>query len=139
MSLHRVRLELAPCPQAPDGDSRCGYELTVPLDREGRLQPASWQRRSGDCRVRRFWFGQDYRSGILVHTGQGHWAFSQLPSDSRGQPIWQLESDRLVENEIVRVTELDGVVRPFRVARVRALLRLFGRPAAEGNLDKRHG
>ena len=139
MSLHRVRLELAPCTEAPDGDSRCGYELTVPLDRNGRLQAASWQRRFADCRVRRFWFGQKYRSGILVHIGQGQWAFSQLPGDSGGHPIWRLQSDRLVENEIVTVTELDGVARHFSVARVRPLLRLFGGPKAEGNVDKRHG
>src|SRR3546814_6797976 len=80
MPLKTIRLELARHPDHPEGSSRHGYELQAPLQADGHLDEAAWHslHRTVQMPVRRFWSGDDDRSGELVHTRHG-WAFSYAP------------------------------------------------------------
>lgn len=116
--LRKVRLELARTPEFPDGNAACGYELVLPLDRHGVLDPREWRAHSERCTVRRFWPGQDDEHGRLIHTRHRAWAFSYAPGEDDDEPMFRLETHKLVPGEYVSVTEHDGVTRPFRVAAV---------------------
>jgi hypothetical protein len=119
MPLHTVRLELARNPGFPEGSARHGYELRAPLDDEGRFDAAIWLAHKDDCRVRRFWPGEEDRFGSLAHHRGHHWAFhyddeAALPEE----PIFRFDRHVFREGEYVSITEHDGVMRTFRVARV---------------------
>jgi len=61
--LKRVRLELARSREFPDGITRHGYEVTMPLDEGGRIDRATWEKTPEVCTVRRFWKGDDDLAG----------------------------------------------------------------------------
>lgn len=119
MSLKRIRLELARTPDFPEGSSANGYDFVAPLDEKGYLDSSKWPEVKSACTVRRFWSGQPDEHGVLIHRRNGDWAFSYAPGDDDDEPIFRFDRHLFVEGEYVSVTEHDGVVRPFRVARVR--------------------
>ena len=49
-----VRLLLAREKGHPSGDRNEGYDLVLPLDVEGRIDPSEWKAHQAACRVRRF-------------------------------------------------------------------------------------
>jgi hypothetical protein len=53
-SFRAVRLLLAREKGHPEGDRGEGYDLLVPLGKEGRLDPAEWKAHQDACRVRHF-------------------------------------------------------------------------------------
>ena len=119
MPLKRIRLELARMPGFPDGRADHGYEFVAPLDGDGHLDRAGWQKDAAACTVRRFVPGEDEENGHLVHTRHG-WAFSYAEGADDDEPIFKFDKHRFVEGEYVTITEHDGVARPFRVVSVRA-------------------
>lgn len=120
MSLKRIRLELARCADFPEGSHECGYDFVAPLTESGELDAAAWRQVPGQCTVRRFWRHQDDEAGRLVHTGAHGWSFRYSDRDPDDEePIFQLDRHRMVEGEYVSITEHDGVLRTFRVVRVR--------------------
>jgi hypothetical protein len=46
-------------------------ELVAPLDHFGHIDPPLWQRHRNQCRVRRFWQGEDDQIGPLVYKREG--------------------------------------------------------------------
>lgn len=56
--LMRVRLELARSREFPQGSSRHGYELVLPLDENGKIDLARWEKAPEVCTVHRFWEGE---------------------------------------------------------------------------------
>jgi len=114
--LKKVRLELARTPEFPEGNPACGYELVLPLDRRGVLDAVEWRQHKERCTVRRFWPGDKDEVGHLIHTRHRAWAFSYTPGEEDDEPLFKLETHRLLPGEYVSVTEHDGVTRPFRVA-----------------------
>lgn len=110
-----VRLELARTQEFPEGSRNHGYELTVPVDREGHLDREGWHKDKTRCKVRRFWAGEDDQFGNLVHTRRHAWAFSYAPGEEDDEAIYHLESHIFATGEYVSVTEHDGVTRPFKV------------------------
>ena len=116
--LHKIRLELARTREFPEGSSACGYELVVPLDKDGRLDAEGWRKHRRACTVRRFWQDEKDELGELIHTRHRTWAFSYAPGEEDDEPLFRLESHRLAPGEYVSVTEHDGVTRPFRVVAV---------------------
>jgi hypothetical protein len=117
MALKRIRLELARTPEAPEGDSGCGYEFTAPLDYKGRIDPKGWAREKSQCDARRFWHRSIDERGSLVHHRGNQWAFAWRGSDSE-EPIHRFDRHAFKVGEYVSVTEHDGVLRPFRVVAV---------------------
>jgi hypothetical protein len=65
--LHHITLHLARSKDFPEGSARHGYEITAPLDEQGRLDQEEWARKRTHCRVRRFWPNEADRQGVLVH------------------------------------------------------------------------
>jgi hypothetical protein len=116
--LRKIRLELARTPESPEGSPACGYEMVLPLDKDGRLDADEWRANRHACTVRRFWEREKDEHGVLVHTRHHTWAFSYAPGDDDDEPLFRLDSHRLLPREYVSVTEHDGVTRPFRVVSV---------------------
>ncbi|MBS0222411.1 MAG: hypothetical protein JSR91_16910 [Proteobacteria bacterium] len=117
MGLKKIRLELARTPDFPDGSSECGYELTAPLTRSGKLDPKQWMQDKDKCAVRRFWKEAEDEHGRLTHHRGGTWAFSYKPEDE-DEPIFRFDKHKFAPGEYVSVTERDGIARPFRVIEV---------------------
>jgi len=119
MALRHVRLELARTPDHPDGSILCGYELNLPLDADGRFDPAAWKAHAKECTVRRFWEGEDDENGLLIKVGRG-WAFSYDPdTDADDEPMFRLEDHQFAQGEYLSITEHDGVQRTFRIVYIR--------------------
>ena len=123
MNLDRIRLELARDKDFPDGSSRHGYELVLPLDAQGKIDLESWKQTRERCRVHRFWRGEDDEVGHMVRTRGGQWAFHY---DVNGDPDEDETGFRLGEHcfkpgEYVSIKEHDGEMRTFRVVSVRPL------------------
>lgn len=120
MALKTIRLELARHPDYPEGSSRHGYELQAPLQPDGHLDEAAWRslHRTEHTLVRRFWPGEDDRSGELVHTRHG-WAFSYAPGEDDDETVFRLDRHLFRPGEYVTVTEPSGAAHTFRVVSVR--------------------
>ncbi len=113
--IRKVRLEVARCHEFPDGSSEHGYELYLPLDAEGRLDRALWQKHRLETSFRRFW-GEDEETGVLRHGRQG-WALAL--SDQEGdETIFRGDEHRFAPGEYLSIAERDGVTRTFRVVSV---------------------
>ena len=74
----RIRLNLARSKQFPAGSDRHGYEFVAPLDADGHIDLAQWQKHRANCGVRRFWDGEE-EYGRLIHKPGGaehsRWVF----------------------------------------------------------------
>ena len=75
----RIRLHLARSKEFPEGSARHGYEFVAPLDNNGHIDAGAWMQHRENCRVRRFWAGEDDMVGQLVHKPGGaehaRWVF----------------------------------------------------------------
>lgn len=88
----RIRLHVARSKEFPGGSTRHGYEFVAPLDRNGHIDAELWQSHRDQCRVRRFWVGEDDQVGRLVHKPGGsehaRWVFdydrSRVDDDEAG-------------------------------------------------------
>lgn len=121
MSLHHVRLTLARNENFPNGSLDHGYDLVVPLDKEGMLDAEGWKTHAKSCNVRRFWNGEEDRNGLLRHIGRG-WLIDYDASTREGdEPFFKLDRHPLRAGEYVTVTEEDGEQLTFRVATVEPL------------------
>ncbi len=120
MALKTVRLELARCPEFPDGSGAHGYEFVAPLTADGHVDVAAWRQHRADCRVRRFWAGEPDRHGHLIHTRQRTWVFhydlDREPAED--EPGYRFDAHVFKPDEYVSITEHDGVTRPFKVVGV---------------------
>ena len=118
MTLKLVRLELAREPARPQGSAHHGYEIVAPLKENGELDAAEWRKKREACTVRRFWEGEDDRSGHLSHIGSG-WRFHYPGEDiDEDDPIYKLGSHKLAPGEYISIDEDDGERHTFRVMSV---------------------
>lgn len=118
--LQRVRLELARCPEFPQGSHEHGYDMIVPINAEGHIDADAWKLLRDRCRVKRFWGDEPDEVGHVIHKPGGTWAFHY---DIRGDAAhdetgFRFESHAFVPGEYVSLKEQDGVLRTFRVTRV---------------------
>ena len=118
--LRRVRLELARDPEHPEGSRERGYDLIVPLDAKGHINPKAWKEIRDRCRVRRFWADEKDEVGHIVHKPGGAWAFHyDIRGDAQHDETgFRFESHTFVPGEYVSLKEQDGVLRTFRVTSV---------------------
>lgn len=70
----RIRLELARNHQFPEGNTRHGYVLVLPLDEGGRIDEISIREAPELCTLHRFWAGEGDSVGQVVRRGSGRWA-----------------------------------------------------------------
>jgi len=121
----RIRLELARSKEFPGGSAKHGYELVVPLDADGHIDPTLWRKHRDYCRLRRFW-GDEEAVGRLFHKPGGpehaRWVF-----DYTGKPEYDDESGYRLgahafrQGEYVSITDEAGALHTFRVVSVAAL------------------
>jgi hypothetical protein len=117
--LKRIRLELARSRAFPGGSARHGYEVVIPLDRDGRIEKAPEV-----CTVHRFWEGDDDLVGELVHPAPDTWAFSYFPSDEDDELIHRLEDHVCRPGEYLSIRAPDGQTPAFRIVPVKPALAL---------------
>ena len=122
MTLQTIRLELARDADFPQGSSEHGYEFVAPLGADGHIDAEGWRGARKNCRVRRFWEGEDEEQGHLIHLrGAGGWAFHyDIDGDPDvDEPGYKFDSHVFREGEYVSIREQDGRLRTFKVVTVR--------------------
>ena len=118
----RIRLDLARSKEFPAGSAQRGYEFVAPLDAKGHIDTALWQAHRDNCRVRRFWQGEDDQIGRVVHKpgGQEHarWVFdydrNRLDDDEAG---YRFGAHVFAPGEYVTISDQDES-HTFRVVSV---------------------
>ena len=117
-ALKKIRLELARTKEFPEGNPRCGYEFTAPLNKDGHLDLELHRKNKSACRVYRFWEGQKTEEGALLHLGKDRWVFSYAPGTDDDEPAFKFDRHGFVAGEYVSITEHDGITRPFKIVSV---------------------
>jgi hypothetical protein len=112
-----VRLLLAREKGHPVGETEEGYDLLVPLDTEGRLDPAEWKSHQAHCRVRKFHAGAEDRIGRLRRKPGGQWYFDYVEGERDDEIGFRLGEERFVTGEYVSVGHA-GTMHTYQVARV---------------------
>lgn len=121
MTLNRIRLELARCPEFPNGSAQRGFEFVAPLTGDGHLDTEEWRKHKDACRVHRFWVAEPDQIGRLVH-GRGGWSFHYDGEDfDEDEPVYKLDRHTVREGEYLSIMEADEELRTFRVVRVQPL------------------
>jgi hypothetical protein len=122
----RIRLHLARSKEFPDGSTRHGYEFVAPLDTKGHIDQQLWQKHREHCRVRRFWEGDEDKSGFVVHKPGGaehaRWVFdydeTRSDDDESG---YRFGAHSFLPGEYVSISDDDGEVHTFRVVSVQSM------------------
>ena len=117
--LRQVRLETARCHEFPEGSSDHGYELSLPLTLDGRLDRDAWLKHRDSVGFRRFW-GVEMEHGQLKHARRG-WTLAFAPGTDDDEVIFKGDEHRFAEGEYVSIKERDGITRTFRVVSVKSL------------------
>ncbi len=112
-----VRLLLAREPGHPGGDHDEGYDLLVPLAKDGRLEPAEWKKHQAHCRVRHFRSGQSDRIGRLRRKPGGQWYFDYEEGVRDDEIGFRFDEERFVTGEYVSIGRI-GNMHTYQVARV---------------------
>jgi hypothetical protein len=121
--LKRIRLELARSREFPVGSSQHGYEFVAPLDGGRHIDVAQWKKRRSECRVRRFWQGEDDQNGRLVHKpgGSEHafWAFDYDPEDVDDDELgYRFGAHAFLPGEYVTIRSPSGEEHTFSIVSV---------------------
>lgn len=119
----RIRLHLARSKEFPQGSPRHGYEFVAPIDAKGHIDLDQWRQHRENCRVRRFWNGEEDQVGRLQHKSGGaehaRWVFdydeTRVDDDEAG---YRFGSHAFIPGEYVSITEDDGDIHTFRVVSV---------------------
>ena len=131
--LQRISLHLGRTASHPEGSSWDGYEITAPLDDDGRLVVGEWHRERDKCRVRRFRPGEPDRHGWLLHRAGGDggasWGIDYDEASFEDDEIgYKLDRHRFTVGEYVSIREQDGDFQPYKVVAIRPA----GKPEAVG-------
>jgi hypothetical protein len=107
-AFHRIRLALARESGHPEGSRDHGYDLVVPLDASGRLDPAWLKTHRDRYRFVHFTPGAERKAGHLVHRPGGSWAFHyDISGDEDDAGGYRFQSERFVVGEYVPIREGD--------------------------------
>lgn len=133
--LQRISLHLGRTASHPEGSSQDGYEITAPLDAQGRLVAEEWHGAREKCRVRRFRPGEPDRHGWLLHRAGGEggasWGIDYDEASTDDDEVgYKLDRHRFTVDEYVSIREQDGDFLPYKVVAIRPA----GKPASAGAL-----
>lgn len=112
---HASRVRLERCPQigCVNGDPTTGYELTLPLDRDGEIDPLVLARDPAKWQVRRFEKGHPDLAGGVARDAAGGWGF-RYGNDQEARCDRLANSSRFRPNSIIDVFE-GGQTWAYRV------------------------
>jgi hypothetical protein len=116
-SFRHVKLLLAREKGHPEGERDEGYDLLVPLYKDGRLDAHQWKTHQAACRVRHFSGTEDARIGRLRRKPGGQWYFDYAEGERDDEIGFHLGEERFVTGEYVSIGRT-GVVHTYQVARV---------------------
>ena len=116
-SFHHVRLVLARGKDHPEGDREEGYDLLVPLNHEGFLDPLEWKKSRDACRVRYFRDGKTARIGLLRRKPGGQWYFDYELGDRDDEIGFRLGEECFRLGEYISVGR-EGAFVTYQVERV---------------------
>jgi hypothetical protein len=119
----RIRLTLARSPEFPQGSLWHGYEFVAPLDDKGHIDVALWRQHRENCRVRRFWQGQDDQIGFLVHKPGGpehaRWIFDyDQAAEEDDESGYRFGAHVFRLGEYVSIRDGDGDMHTYKVVSV---------------------
>lgn len=119
----RIRLNLARNKEFPEGSTRHGYEFVAPLDAKSHIDVQLWRQHRDNCRVRRFWEGEEDQSGFLVHKPGGpdhaRWVFDyDRAADTDDESGYRFGGHAFVPGEYVSIRDDEGEMHTFRVTSV---------------------
>lgn len=119
----RITLHLARSKEHPEGSSRFGYELVVPLSSDGRIDPTVWATHKDACRVRRFRNGEADAVGRVVHRAGGEkgarWIFDyDRTTQFDDEAGYRLGDHVFAPGEYVSIRDEDEEMHTFRVVSV---------------------
>lgn len=119
----RIRLTLARSKDFPEGSIWHGYEFVAPLDGKGHIDIDLWRQHRDNCRVRRFWQGENDEIGFLVHKpggpDHGRWVFDYNPkATADDESGYRFGSHAFRLGEYVSISDADGEMHTFKVASV---------------------
>ena len=115
MSWTRLRLELARGPDHPEGSHRIAYELTLPIDEEGRFAKDSFHRTPEFCTVHRYREDSDDRVATLRHRRSDHWVFAYGAPDPLDEDLPRFGQHRFRIGDYVSVLDGAGHDHAYRV------------------------
>jgi hypothetical protein len=123
MSMYKIRLELARDHDFPEGSRMRGYEFTAPLDAEDRIDHQAWKTHRDQCRVLRFWEGNDDEVGHLIRKPGGSWAFHYdlLGDPDDDESGYRFGNHVFRPGEYVSIKKHDDVLRTFKVVMAQPL------------------
>lgn len=116
-NFRHVRLTLAREKGHPSGDPTDGYDLVIPLDTEGRLDPAEWKAHQAACRIRRFRPGEQDLIGKLRRKPGGQWYFDYASGDDDDDIGFHLGDERFIPGEYVSIRN-GSTMHTFQVVSV---------------------
>lgn len=116
-SFRAVRLLLAREKGHPEGERGEGYDLLVPLGKDGRLDAHAWKEHQAACRVRRFKADGEDRIGLLRRKPGGQWYFDYAEGERDDEIGFHLGDERFVPGEYVSIRSA-GVMHTYQVVRV---------------------
>jgi hypothetical protein len=118
----RIRLGIARSTEFPSGSSRHGYEFVAPLDGSGHIDPSLWRKHRDNCRVRRFWGGEE-EIGHLLHKPGGpehaQWVFDyDDAAEYDDESGYRFDAHAFAPGEYVSIRDEAGELHTFRVLSV---------------------
>jgi hypothetical protein len=116
-NFRNVRLLLAREKDHPSGEHEIGYDILVPLNKNGQLIPGEWKSHQQACRVRRFRSGENDQIGRLRRKPGGQWYFDYADGERDDEIGFRFGEERFVTGEYVSITS-SGNQHTFQVARV---------------------
>ena len=111
----RLRLELARSHEFPDGSTRHGYVLILPLDGDGRIDIAAYRKAPELCSLHRFWEGEGDAVGQVVLRGPRRWAFAYHADRGDDEPVPYLAEHVFRTGQYLAVREASGQEHVLRI------------------------
>lgn len=118
MTWMRIRLEVARSRDFPEGSTRHGYEMVLPLLADGRIDEKTLKAAPEAASVHRFWESEGDAVGQVRHQG-GRWLITYEPDGPEDEPLHRFAEHKFRMGEYVSVREGAHAEHAFKVVAVR--------------------
>lgn len=122
MNWSSIRLELGRSESSPNGSVSRAYLLRLPIGDDGLIDRAALEAVPQQATMRRLWPNEPDASGHVVRVN-GHWALAASAPGHGPAVVAELEDSPIREGSVVTITERSGERLPFRVAKMRSMLK----------------